>query len=191
MQWPHDDVALRRQIATRRWGFGQYPTTLDQEDVDSADLADPTGAIATSTIGMSPRYGHTAVRLADGRVLLSGGNRTNAKQKQAVLLADAQLFDPVTGTFTQTGSMLRARVGHLLTLLASGDVLVTGGSSADPSQTSTELFDPTRGRFEAAGTMIVTRSRGYTVTALTDGRALIVGGVLSDLTPTAAAELFE
>ena len=167
-------------------GDSNHPTY-----VGSVDLVDPTAATATSTVPMSPRSAHAAIRLDDGRVLLSGGFVVDAKNNQTTTLADVLLFDPAIDRFTRAGRMLMARGAHVMTLLTNGGVLVTAGLDGQGQPiNSAELFNPTNHGFESVGTMMVTRSRGYTVTALTDGRALIVGG-LSNETPTATAELFE
>lgn len=68
----------------------------------TAELYDP----ATGTFGLTgsmavPRYGHTATLLGDGTVLIAGGG-----SQPGVLgggLASAELYDPVTGTFSPLG----------------------------------------------------------------------------------------
>jgi len=75
-------------------------------------------------------------------------------------------------TWTPTGSMAVARVGHTATLLPDGDVLIVGGSST----TTTELYHPATGTFTPTGSTLVPHGQGSTATRLTDGRVLIVGG---------------
>ena len=50
------------------------------------------------------------------------------------------MFDPATGQWTATASMGTARVGHTMTLLPDGRVLVAGGGDARDAR-SAELFD--------------------------------------------------
>ena len=49
---------------------------------------------------------------------------SQARGKTADNVADAELFDPSTGTWAATASMSIDRFAHTLTLLASGQVVV-------------------------------------------------------------------
>jgi hypothetical protein len=95
----------------------------------------------------SPRVGHTATLLSSGKVLIAGGYDGGRA------LASAELYDPVTGTFSPTGSMVTARTDHTATSLAGGGVLIYGGDdghvswgSATPVNSS-ELYDTSTGTF--------------------------------------------
>ena len=91
----------------------------------------------------------------------------------------AELYDPATGQWAETGSMHVARSGSVASLLADGRVLVAGG--LDPGKgylgalASAELYDPTSGTWTETGSM--TRWRYYSkAISLADGRVLVLGG---------------
>ena len=92
------------------------------------------------------RAADTATLLLDGRVLVTGGFRSDVNG----VLASAEVYDPGTGTWTAAPNMDTPRANQTATLLPDGRVLVAGGMSvidgtARPQATA-ELFDPGRGR---------------------------------------------
>jgi WD40 repeat protein len=95
-------------------------------------------------------------------------------------VASAELYDPVSGMFTSTGSMSEGRAGHTATLLADGTVLVAG------TDNTAELFSPGTGTFAAVGAP----STGFAATATlrNDGTVLVAGG--RNRVSQATAELF-
>jgi hypothetical protein len=82
------------------------------------------------------------------------------------------------------------RLGSTATLLPDGRVLVAGGTSGTTSLATTELFDPTTGKFSPGGSMTIGRG-GHSATLLVDGRVLIAGGTYSaggaSISPNVAA----
>src|SRR3989441_13206049 len=82
------------------------------------------------------RAGHTATLLADGRILIVGGETASGPVSQA------EIFDPDPGTFSVAASSIVSRTDHAATLLTNGHVLVTGGRHKDALLNSTEVFDP-------------------------------------------------
>jgi Galactose oxidase, central domain/Kelch motif len=111
--------------------------------------------------------------LADGRVLVTGGDR--AAWTPSEDLASAEIYDPKTGTFSPTGSMSTVRCFHLATLLADGRVLITGGTDGANDLASAEIYNPKTGNFSVASSMAVGRAY-QTATRLADGRVLVAGG---------------
>ena len=130
----------------------------------SAELFDPNTGTFTATGNMTTGHiSSSATLLADGRVLITGGNvlddGTGALANQ---LGVAELYDPSTGTFTATGNMVRPQAGNTSTLLNSGKVLISGTCQdwfdidADAEGDRPELYDPVTGTFSAAGERLKT-----------------------------------
>jgi Galactose oxidase, central domain len=124
------------------------------------------GWTTTGSMG-TPRHGHTATLLQDGRVLVAGGGSGGETDAPT---SSAETWDPATGAWSPTGSMHSARSEHSATLLQDGRVLVVGGWQADA-----ELYDPASGTWTPTGSPGAPR-RGYTATLLPDGRVLVAGG---------------
>src|SRR4051812_8603707 len=78
-----------------------------------------------------PRSGACAVRLADDRVLITGGSA-------AAPLASAEIYQFLPSEiFTNAASMNAARSGHGCAVLKDGRVLVAGGGAPN-----IELYEP-------------------------------------------------
>jgi hypothetical protein len=157
---------------------GDYaPNPSGLPTLATAELYDPsTGEFSITGSMTTPRELHTATLLPDGRVLITGGRQYIASGRNIMSLASAELYDPVTGTFTATVDMNEAHDAHTATLLNNGKVLINGGSILR-RETRPELFDPATGTFS---TVDMASSTGKTV-RLFDGRILIVSAVYSSM----------
>lgn len=129
----------------------------------------------------------TATLLQDGRVFIFGYN-TN-------MLAEAQMFDPVTETFSTLNGASAARSGHQASLLADGRVFISGGRTASGGIliTTTEIFDPVTGTFTAGPSMLNPRFN-FAATTLPDGKVLLVGGqtnIFSSFPGVGLADLYD
>ena len=156
----------------------------------------PSGALAatphawTTLHEMStPRQGHTATLLEDGRVLVAGGSDGRHA------LATAEIFDPRAGSWQVAGEMAGPRVNHHAVLLPGGRVLVAGGQYDDAGPgaaplATTEVYDPGANTWAPAGSLHAARSTGFTMNRLPDGRVLLAGGV-GATGILAEAELFD
>lgn len=101
------------------------------------------------------------------------------------LVPDGASHTPGPGAWETVPGNAPARVGHTLTVLASGDVLLVGGEAlvrASPgtqprpvAQAEAWIFRAAENRFEAAGSSGTARA-WHTATLLDDGRVLIAGG---------------
>src|SRR5262249_28387836 len=132
------------------------------------ELSDPptgtftsTGRFADNAADQSMDY--TAALLPNGKVLIA--------------VPIAQLYDPVSGTFSLTGPMIAPfeRYGRTATLLRNGKVLLAGGADDFGRHRNAELYDPSSGTFTATGDMNIGRA-WHTATLLPDGTVLIAGG---------------
>jgi hypothetical protein len=121
----------------------------------------------------STRILAAGLRLPDGRVLVSGGTVGFGPP----VLSSAEVYDPVSSTWTALPPMKSPRVFHRMTLLSDGRVLVTGGerSGAINATATTEIFDPATNTWSWAGSMTARRS-GHHALLLADGRVLAAGG---------------
>lgn len=154
---------------------GGYAVLAGYPVWSSAELYDPASHTFSATGDMTtPRYGHTATLLPDGRVLITGGaSSINFDISSYPSQASAELYDPSSGTFTAAGSMTVARISHSATLLNNGEVLIVGG--VDAQGQTTELYDPVKGAFSATGSMRA-NGGGHIATLLSNGKVLVEGG---------------
>ncbi len=173
-------------------GGGEGKETRDT--LSSAEIYDPNTGLFTPT-GMlkTARLAHEATLLADGRVLITGGMGGNG---DASWLASAEIYDPATETFNETGKMREARVDHTATLLNNGKTLIAGGygntGARNGVTSSAELYDPQTGSFSLVSNMNFHRFK-HSAVLLNDGKVLIVGGIASSSNPRqyTTAELFD
>lgn len=142
-----------------------------------------TAVIYNSTTGQAVPTGSTVTahayatltRLTSGKALLAGGC---SGRLCGHLNPTAEVWDPATGTWTVTGSMLGdpqsgiSPVHASAVLLASGQVLVAGGVNYSAVA---QVWDPATGRWQATNPMRAPRE-SFTLTTLTSGLVLAAGG---------------
>jgi len=125
----------------------------------------PTGSMS---IG---RFVFTATTLQNNQVLVAGGDTGGD-----IATNTADLYNPLSGTFTATGNMNEPRVGFSATRLSNGKVLVAGGATNTELATNTaELYDPTSGTWSMTGAMNVGRQQ-HSAVLLGNGMVLVSGG---------------
>jgi hypothetical protein len=178
------------------------PTSQPIEVKTVEESASPTESTSLTTDSANPylnclspslkmnveRAAHTATLLPDGKVLIAGGFREEGTSEIAI--ASAEIFDPVTNTFTVTSDMNEPRNGHTATLLPNGKVLLAGGWNQQGRTATAELYDPRTGSFEYTGSLMAPR-QGLTATLLENGQVLIAGGDSARNTPQLPAEIYD
>jgi hypothetical protein len=134
-------------------------------------------------------FDHTATLLTNGQVLVAGGVGCNSASSLS-RCGPSELYDPTTRTWTDTGSLRRARWSHTATLLPNGQVLVAGGQNNKRDFPSAELYDPATGVWTATGSMATARF-SHTATLLPNGQVLVTGGFMFGTGTLATAELYD
>jgi hypothetical protein len=144
----------------------------------SSELYDPiTGKFTTTGNLITARGEFTSTLLGNGKVLVAGGFVNNTPLGGAFPDVAAELYDPLSGTFTVTSKMTYSRHAHTATLLNNGNVLIMGGQELSKSVRVVLLFDPTNGTFQVAGTLpSFMGNEGATSTLLQNGSVLFTGG---------------
>ena len=137
----------------------------------------------------APRYGHNAVRLNDGRVLVVGGIRDTVKDFVTTTssVAAAEVYDPVHDTWATTGALLTPRERAASVVLADGRVLLADGLSGTTTLRTTEIFNPPSGTWSLGPSTLKARADNVAL-RLGDGRVLVAGieGAASISGPTSA-----
>ena len=143
---------------------------------DPARSAEPTSSappaiagawIATGTMG-TPRSGHTAVRLLDGRVLVVGGSVIDVPP------TSAELYDPDSGTWSATGNMISRAMASRPRCCATAGCSSGMSAAGRAERARCELYDPASGTWTDTGKKD-SGGRESTATLLRDGRVLVIG----------------
>jgi hypothetical protein len=164
---------------------GGYDETL--WGTDTAEIFDPTTGTWAEAAPMSlPRAFHNSSLLADGRVLVAGG------ESGLTPTDSAEIYDPATGTWSSAANLPTARYCHTAQVLGDGRVALMGGATwttAFSQIASVHIYDPTTNAWTIAATMPNQRYF-HSATTLNDGRILVVGGLDNNNT-TASADLYD
>ncbi|HVG58443.1 MAG TPA: kelch repeat-containing protein, partial [Hyalangium sp.] len=128
-----------------------------------------------------PRAGHSATRLADGRVVVAGGFELLGVGERETL-SSIEILDPRQRTLTSLAlleSEATKRAFHTASLMLDGRVALVGGESQSPGGIATPLstgavIDPATQRFQQFS-LAEPRSRHAAAIDIA-GRILLVGG---------------
>jgi hypothetical protein len=137
----------------------------------------------------SPRWMNVQVRLADGRVLVAGGNiRFGARAK---ITRSSEIYVPATGIWSRTRPLSTPREEFTANLLNSGRIFAAGGDFGTlEALDSIEEFDPPSGRWRSLSTTLSSPRYLHSTTTLNDCGLILAGGLGSSSTKIPDAELF-
>ena len=158
-----------------RTGLNSFPIEI----LATAQIYHPDSNSWTEASPMHvPRSTHSATRLQDGRVLVVGGTTlAPGSPLPAAQLEQAEVYDPKRDSWSFAGTGLPALSAQAATLMPTGSVLVTGGSTEMGfATTGAEVFDPATNRWQPSTWPMATPRYGHTATLLPDGRVLLMGG---------------
>ena len=143
--------------------------------LDSCEIYDPIPGKWTVTGPLNAvRENHTATKLLNGNVLVTGGANNQAKE-----LRSCELYDVQSGTWSFVDSLNEARMYHSSILLPNGKVLVAGGEDYDSPQgpwlKSCEVYDPELNEWTLVNDLGMRRSAHYSI-LLDNQKILFAGG---------------
>ncbi len=148
---------------------GHHGNRATRRVLASAEVFDPvSGRFSPAGPLLFRRHKHDAVRLGDGRVLVTGGAGGDDAPGDTT-----EFFDPARGTFSAGPRLGRARFKHAGTSVAldDGTALVLGGADRP------ERFLPAPDRFEPLPAALLAGAESYAATARSgQGGILLAGG---------------
>lgn len=170
---PQDATPVEITIFLRKVGVFTPPSTV----------VTPT----TCSAMLSPRAGHSATILQDGRVFIAGGYLLDSGGNIDATLDLAEIFNPGTGSFETAARMSISspqqqipvtKAFHAATLLNNGQVVLYGGMQRSDAALfaakNVLVYDQTIDRYGAFSPL---RARiGAGIALDTGGRVLVVGG---------------
>jgi N-acetylneuraminic acid mutarotase len=115
-----------------------------------------------------PRFGAAATLLHDGRVLVAGGYSDAGGSK---LIRTAEIYDPVSGSWTATAPMADGIGDGTAITLHDGRVLLVGDTAA-------EIYNPVADSWRRTAPFVDSKEglTDHAAALLGDGRVLVVGG---------------
>jgi len=147
-RWNHTATLLNngRVLIAGGHTYSEYSASGVTATAELYDPAfSPENGETTYTLGSlnNARELHTATLLNNGLVLIAGGDQANMDGNQAI--PSAELYNPDTQTFSNTGSLTTPREWDTATLLNNGSVLFAGGANdygLDTIYDTAELYSP-------------------------------------------------
>jgi hypothetical protein len=160
----------------------------------SVELYNPIAGTwaSTGSVHVARTLAH-AVLLSNGSVLVVGGCVNDCL---SATTKSAELYNPIAGSFTATGSMIQARAEFGVAVLANGEVLVAGGCTAYDANgclavtSKAEIYNPATGTWTATGALRGAR-HAMTATRLPSGKVLVAGGATASMDAINSSEIYD
>ncbi|RYD28447.1 MAG: hypothetical protein EOP86_23075, partial [Verrucomicrobiaceae bacterium] len=153
---------------------GYFRTTYeDGAGLASVEIYDPVTGVCRAAAPMSmARTGPRATLLADGRVLVLGGNN----ESDSTASRSAEIYDPAANAWSAAGTLLFPHGSGTATLLSDGKVLLAGGLDYNDKNAKgvAEIYDPAANIWRQAAPML-TEGLSHSAGLLHDGKVLVTG----------------
>jgi hypothetical protein len=159
------------------------------EPTATAEVFDPaTGQFSpVGSLVHGPRALHRAVKLDDGRVLITGGTDNYIDPTSIIMGAyrSTEIFNPLTNTFSSGPNLTKKRLGQTVSRLPNGDLLVAGGYTTivfiieiPVISDDAEIYDFQAGLSGSFGNVkpMFRQHMGHGAAVLANGNVLIAGG---------------
>lgn len=167
----------------------------------SAELYNPSTGKWTLTGSMhTARFHQTATMLADGNVLIAGGDDGAGYASSgggmclcAHATASSELYNQAKGTWGKTGTMKNARDLFATALLPGGKVLAAGGLTCDTTTGSCTIMSSAEVYAKGTWTLIASMySARYSFIAASLGanELLVTGGLTTSHSDTDSTEIY-
>ncbi|MGZ3453494.1 MAG: Kelch repeat-containing protein [Polyangiales bacterium] len=181
----HSAVALPDGRALVAFGYAEDTTLLPNAEI--YDSKTDTWTDVSDVAHAAPRADQTATKLADGRILFTGGYISDGSGgiKPSSI---SSIFDPSKSgdsawvhsaklmTGGSVGMLVEPRAEHTAVLLKDGNVMLFGGRTTTTTETGgAELFSPS-GFASTAITPKGTPRAGHSASMLPSGKILFAGG---------------
>lgn len=136
------------------------------------------------------RLDYAHITLKTGLELVSGGYiEAGLFSVTNIILSKAELYDPKTRHWAETGEMKTPRFGGISILLQNGKVLVAGGEGEEGALSCAELYDPLTGKWTKTGSLEKPHGGGKAILQ-SDGKVLIYSGGWSPSVPPSDQEIY-
>jgi N-acetylneuraminic acid mutarotase len=172
-RWSHTSTLLPNGNVLAAGGYGNGVVLMSAEIYDAATATwTPTSSL------LARRADHSATLLPDNKVLVAGGFGGDYPYGSH---ASAELYDPATGTWKSTGSLLTGRDQHTATLLPDGTVLIAAGIKRDNTTANGNNYLASAELYVESTPSLLNISTRTLV--LSDDKALIGGFIITGTEP--------